>query len=184
MTKRNVVEVFTNKSAEFMLKYGGSASWVLSMTNAAALEYCICCRNDERQREDDAGTRSERRNEAFLVGKVCGFEFVERQNDRDRYLIRFSEYAEVSIPNFRDGLRRNPVAYSDVESCRERGLAIGDLNFIPMSPPTKRYTRVRSDDRLPATGATRPGLSIAEAKEGLALYFDVPVDAIQISISG
>src|SRR5438132_1473009 len=115
MDLRSVVEVFTNKSTEFMLEHGGSASWVMSVSKAPRLEYCICCRNDVLPREDDQGDRPERRNEAFLVGRVRGIELVERQNNRDRYLIEFSEYAEVSVPHFRHGSIRNPVVYSDVD---------------------------------------------------------------------
>lgn len=184
MAQRNVVEVFTNKSSDFMLDYGGSASWVMSLSSASALVYCVCCRNDARPREDDRGDRPERRNEAFLVGKVSGIEFVERQNDRDRYLIRFSEYAEVSVPNFRDGTTRNPVVYSDVEHCRVRGLDLDALDFKPMSSPTKRYSRHGSHAMESTPDAQRPGLSMAEAKKGLALYFNVPVEAVQITISG
>jgi hypothetical protein len=182
MSARNVVEVFTNKSKDFMLEYGGSASWVISTSSAAAVDYCVCCRNDERSRDDDRGRRPEERNEAFLVGKVSGIEFVERVNDRDRYLIRFSEYAEVSIPGFRPGSMRNPVLYSDVEDCRRRGLIIEALEFKPMPEPTKRYER-QSVER-PAETRSPKGLTIAEAKQGLALHFNVPIDAVQITISG
>jgi len=184
MARRTVVEVFTNKSGDFMLEYGGSASWVMSLTSAASLEYCICCRNDERPREDDRGDRPERRNEAFLVGKVSGIEFVERQNDRNRYLIKFSEYAEVSVRDFRRGVTRNPVVYGDVESCRRRGLDIEALHFKPMPAPTKHYARHRSHEIGSASAADRRGISIAEAKAGLALHFNVPVDAVQITITG
>lgn len=179
----NVLEVFTNKSTEFMQEYGGSASWVLNLNKAENLEYCVCCRNDIRPREDDPGKRAEARNEAFLVGKVSGFEFVERQNGRDRYLIKFSHFAAVSVPDFRDAGRRNPVAYSNIEGCIARGLDIDGLNFEPMPAPTKIYSRTPKASEDPAGDAGRPGLSIAEAKEGLSLYFDVPVEAIQISIT-
>lgn len=182
MAQRNVVEVFTNKSRDFMLDYGGSASWVMSVKSASAVDYCVCSRNDERPRDDDRGDRPERRNEAFLVGKVSGIEFVERENDRDRYLIKFSEYAEVSVLDFRDGGTRNPVVYSDVDHCRVRGLDIEALDFKPMPTPTKRYLRHGSQAVGPE--AQRPGLSMAEAKEGLAVYFNVPVDAVQIIITG
>lgn len=184
MAKRNVVEVFTNKSRDFMLDYGGSASWVLSLRSAAALDYCICCRNDERPREDDRGGRPEQRNEAFLVGKVSGIEFVERQNGRDRYLIKFSEYAEVSVRDFRRSTMRNPVVYSDADDCRRRGLDPGALKFRPVPPPTRRYARDGSRQAKAVARAEKQGLSIAEAKDGLAIHYDVPVEAIQIIITG
>lgn len=181
MAIRNVVEVFTNKSRAFMLDYGGSASWVIGSASAANLTYCVCCRNDDRPREDDHGARPERRNEAFLVGKVSGIELVERQNDRDRYLIRFSEYAEVSVANFRNATIRNPVVYSDLDDCSRRGLNIGALDFKPMPAPTKHYER--PSPRRTRTEARVQGLTIAEAKRGLAIHFDVPVEAVQITIT-
>ncbi|MEA2999957.1 MAG: hypothetical protein QOK17_1790 [Sphingomonadales bacterium] len=183
MRPRSVVEVFTDKSVDFMLEYGGSASWVLSVSSAAEIEYCVCTRNDQRPREDDGGDRPERRNEAFLVGKVSGIELVERQNDRDRYLLKFSEFAEVSVPNFRPGTTRNPVAYSDPGDCARRGLDIGKLAFKPMPVASKTYARLSDNDRRIAPNHG-PGLSIAEAKAGLSIRFGVPIDAIQITISG
>lgn len=184
MSQRNVVEVFTNKSKDFMLEHGGSASWVLSLDSASTLEYCVCCRNNVRPREDDRGERPEDRNEAFLVGKVSGIEFVERQNDRDRFLIKFSEYAEVSVPNFREASIRNPVVYHDLAECRRRGLDIESLRFHRAPAPTQHYERHDRDKAQAALHIDRRGLTIAEAKEGLAVYFDVPVNAIQITISG
>jgi hypothetical protein len=51
-----------------------------------------------------------------------------------------------------------------------------------MPEPTKSYQRSLS--KSPAGQVDREGISIAEAKAGLAIYFDVPVDAINITISG
>lgn len=184
MAQRRVVEVFTNKSKDLMLAYGGSASWVMSVGRADSIIYCVCCRNPEIARDEDTGERGEARNEAFFVGKVSDIVFVERQNERDRYFIKFSEYAEVSVPNFRAGSLRNPVLYSDVDACRVRGLDIDALDFKPMPEPTRFYDGDTS--RPPAVSGVsdiRP-LSIAEAKAGLALKHDVPVSSIQIIITG
>ena len=184
MDLRNVVEVFTNKSTDFMLEREGSASWVMSVSKSTRLEYCVCCRNDVQPREDDRGARPERRNEAFLVGKVSGIELVERQNDRNRYLIIFSEYAEVSVPHFRHGSVRNPVVYSDVDHCRLRGLDISKLHFRPMPAPTKPYARLGASSVLLSLAGERGGLSIAQAKEELAVFYDTPIEAIEITIRG
>lgn len=184
MANRTVVEVFTNKSKDFMLEHGGSASWVMSVTGSVTLDYCVCSRNDEHPREDDPGARPERRNQAFLVGKVSGIEFVERQNGRDRYLIKFSEYAEVSIDDFRHGTTRNPVVYSNEESCRLRGLDFDALDFKPMPSVSKPYSRTPMGSAGASEVTHLPGLSIAEAKQQLALRYGVSVEAIQVIISG
>jgi len=182
MDTRLVVEVFTNKSKDFVLEHGGSASWVMSAESVERVKYCVCCRNDEAARDDDDGARGEARNEAFLVGKVSGFEVVEHRNGRNRYLLKFSEYAEVSVPAFRHGSIRNPVVYSDVASCRGRGLDISSLDFKPMPKATRSYVRASREERGP--GASGAGLSISEAKQGVALRYGVPVDAVTITVTG
>ena len=156
----------------------------MSVSKAPRLEYCVCCRNDVLPREDDQGDRPESRNEAFLVGKVSGIELVERQNNRDRYLIKFSEYAEVSVPGFRHGSIRNPVVYSDVDQCRRRGLDISKLSFKPMPTPTKPYSRLGQTSGGASRAVERRGLSITEAKAGLAVYYEVPLEAIEVTIRG
>jgi hypothetical protein len=183
MVEYVVAEVFTNKSKDLILETGGSASWVLAEKTAKILDYCVCCRNPDRSRDDDSGDRPERRNEAFLVGKVSGVEFVERLNDRNRYLIKFSEYAEVSIPDFRSGSLRNPVVFGSRESCRIRGLDIDALKFKPMPEPTKRYTGHGLKAIEIGSNISEAGLSVEQAKDGLAARYKVPVSAIQIIIT-
>ena len=178
-----VAEVFTNKSKELILETGGSASWVLAEKTARILAYCVCCRNPDRSRDEDDGDRPEKRNEAFLVGKVSGVEFVERLNDRNRYLIKFSEYAEVSIRDFRSGSVRNPVVFGSRESCLIRGLDIDALDFQPMPAPVKRYTGHGLQAIEIGSSTGEAGLSIEQAKEGLAARYKVPVSAIQITIT-
>lgn len=182
MSGRNVIEVFTNKSVDFMLDYGGSASWVINRKKAGQIEYCICTRNDAVPREDDDGSRDEERNEAFLVGRVSGISFVENQNDRDRYLIKFSHFAEVSVPDFRKSMLRNPVSYSSVEECRERGLDISSLQFEKMPEPTQTYERKSARINKPELSAAP--LTIGEAKSRLAESLGISTDCIEIVIRG
>jgi hypothetical protein len=140
------------------------------------VEYVVCTRNSDHRWDDECGPRPEPHNSAFMVGKVSGLKKVDRQNDRDRYLIQFSDYALVEVPNFRSGSSRNPVTYSDVLQCRnELGLDIEALHFTPMPRPQPKVTEA---------GLAKKGFSIAEAKEGLALFFNVPVESVQITISG
>lgn len=170
-----VIEVFTNKSKEFMFELGGSASWLISEGSRQTLKFCICVRNDDASRAEDHGARPEARNEAFLVGRIASIEFMESRNDRDRYIIRFKEYAEVSLSDFRVPKSRNPVAYRTKAECAAAGLDLDKLDFKPM--PKHEPTQAE-----PAK--ERKGLSMAEAKDGLSIYFNVPVEAIQITITG
>jgi hypothetical protein len=170
--------VFTSKSVDNILKAGGSQSWVLDLTNMRDVGYVVCTRNKERDAEDGNGSRTEKHGEAFLVGKVSGIEPVETRNGRKRHIIKFSEYALVSVGGFWTG-QRNPTAYAIKGTILHMGINIDELDFQPMPD---------NDDAMPAKRARekveKAGLTIAEAKEGLSAYFGVPIDSIQITISG
>jgi hypothetical protein len=175
-----VLVVFTAKTVEQMLELGGSQSWVINPQSMRHVEYVVCTRNSDHRWDDECGPRPEAHNSAFMVGKVSGLKKVDRHNDRDRYLIQFSEYALVNVPEFRSGSTRNPVTYSDVVQCKEvLGLAIEALDFKPMPPPSSAALAQATDPPQKTTG-----LSIAQAKEGLSLFFGVPVESVQITISG
>lgn len=168
-----VLVVFTAKTVQQMLELGGSQSWVINPQSMRNVHYVVCTRNSDHRWDDECGPRPEPHNAAFMVGKVSGLKKVDRQNDRDRYLIQFSAYALVNVPDFRSGSTRNPVTYSDVLQCRdELDLDIEALDFLPMPQPA-------------TSGApSKNGLSLAEAKEGLSIFFGVPVENVHITISG
>lgn len=169
-----VLVVFTAKSVDQILEAGGSQSWVLNEKSMRKVRYVVCTRNSDHQYDEECGIRTEEHNAAFLVGKVSGMKKVDRRHDRDRYLVEFSEYATVSRANFRTGSSRNPVTYSDVGQCQDNGINIANLAFLPMP-------RSDADDG----GETdKKGLSMAEAKAGLSIFFGVPPESIQITISG
>jgi hypothetical protein len=184
MEADGVIEVFTGKSVEQMLAHGGSQSWVVNPQSIRGVPYCVCTRNDARIGEVGFPETSEPRYSAFLVGKIAGLRKVEHRNGRDRYLILFSEYAVIDppIPNFRHGSTRNPVLYSNLEHCRNRGLDIEKLEFQPMPKeaalPQNPAPLSQSPDILTL------GLSIAEAKEALAVFHRVPIENVQITIVG
>jgi hypothetical protein len=171
-----VLVVFTAKSVAQILEHGGTQSWVLNAKSMQHVEYVVCTRNSDHQHDEECGIRTEAHNSAFLVGKVSGMKKVDRRHERDRYLIEFSEYANVDRPNFRSGSSRNPVTYSDVGQCRANGIDFAALEFIPMPTP-------ETDDESKSALAGKKGLSIADAKEGLAMFFGVPTESIQITIS-
>ena len=174
-----VLVVFTAKTVQQMLELGGSQSWVINPQSMRNVEYVVCTRNSDHRWDDECGPRPEPHNSAFMVGKAAGLKKVDRQRDRDRYLIQFSEYALVNVPDFRSGSTRNPVTYSDLVQCKEvLGLDIEALSFTPMPATAVKATET------PVSPPTKQGLSIAEAKKGLSLFFGVPVEAVQITISG
>ena len=178
MPNRSVVEVFTGKTIEQMFDYGGSQSWILNPHSMRDVEFCVCVRNHGRDAEEGFSETDEPGHSAFFVGKVSGLRRVERRNGRDRYLVLFSHYAIPPAPveNFRFGSSRNPVLYSDVAHCKQRGLDIDDLEFLPMPGAQEAASQCVS--------GVSAGLSISEAKEGLSVRFGVPIEAIQITICG
>src|SRR5437868_5917262 len=107
MVTDGVLVVFTAKTVAQMLAYGGSQSWVINPKSMARVKYVVCTRNSDHQWDDECGPRTEAHNAAFMVGKVSGLRKVAHENDRDRYLIEFSDYALVEVPNFRSGSTRN-----------------------------------------------------------------------------
>ena len=167
-----VLVVFTAKSVEQLLEHGGTRSWVLNPKSMASVTYVVCTRNSDRQHDAECGIRPEAHNSAFIVGRVSGLEKVDHRHDRDRYLVKFSEYALVNVASFRDGSTRNPVTYSNVGQCRLNGIDLAKLKFEAMP------SNGMSSDKV------RRGMSMAEAKPELAAFYGVKSEDIQITIIG
>src|SRR5258708_3286601 len=104
MSNETAVIVFTFKSIERLVREGGTTSWRLDRNHARQATYAVCTRNANA--DEVEGTESH--HSAFLVGKVSNVVLCPEHGGR--YLIRFSEYARVNIPNAWKG-DRNPVKY-------------------------------------------------------------------------
>lgn len=161
--------VLTARGIERILREGGSQAWVLDAKRARKYEYVVCVQN--RGFPSDWGGTSAKHHHAFLIGRL---EDVVKATDEDaeenRWLLKFSEYAELPpIENAWPGYR-NPVWYTNL---RELGIDVSSLQFQPMPERVIRNT------------ATSPGgLTIPQAKEGLALSFGVSPADIEITIRG
>jgi hypothetical protein len=155
----DVVSVFTSKSAATILADGGSQSWALDRSRAARCDYLVACRNAHGDPE-----AAEPHRTAFLVGKVA--DVVASTETDGRYKILISEFAYVDWEDGWEEGRRNPVAYyKDSDFTGNDGKPV-DFKTLPF-------------EKL---GAAVQGLSIAEAKAGLAAAFNVPESAIEIII--
>jgi hypothetical protein len=168
----SAIAVFTADSRDEILAVGGSASWVVAERQARRREFLVCIRNAREVNFHD----HEPHGTAFLVGRIKALK--AHGTDRkgmQRFFIELSEYAEAAYPEAW-GEWRNPVKYTTLE---ELGIEPKKLKFKPMPAPTKP---------LPAPPAPEPakagGLTIAQAKAGLALQFGVPPEAIEILIKG
>ena len=165
----SAIAVFTAESRKEILAVGGSVSWVVAEKQARRREFLVCIRN---AREVDFPDH-EPHGTAFLVGRIKDLQShgIDRKG-MPRWIIEISEYADADYPE-KWGEWRNPVKYTTLE---ELGIDLKKLTFKPMPKPTKTPP--------PPPDPPKKGLSIAEAKAGLALQFGVPQDAIEILIKG
>jgi len=160
--------VFTGRGPERILSEGGSQAWALDPRRARACEYLVCCQN---RGGDDWGNATEPHRSAFLIGKIR--DVVPAWDGAEgRYLIAISHYAPLAIPNMWDK-GRNPVRYVGLE---EIGVDPAALQFEPLPDP--------SPEPAGAAQGGRRGLTLAEAKRGLAEHFGVSPDAVEITIRG
>jgi hypothetical protein len=176
-----IVIVFTARAVERILGEGGTAAWRLERNHARRCHFAVCTRNAHH----DSTEGQETHRSAFLIGKISGV--VEAPDDlglvgdtpqtagKNRYLIQFSEYARLNIPDVWKG-DRNPVRYGTL---KELGIDASTLKWEPMPAASATAGRV-----IPRNGTDVGALTMAQAKTGLALTFGVPPDAIEITIRG
>jgi len=164
----SAIAVFCGKSRERILREGGTQAWRLVPSHAAKQEFVVCCRSGV-----DWVEGSEERGSAFLIGKVSGI--AKATDYPGRYLIKITEYADVSIPGVWQGWR-NPVKYTTLE---ELGIDAAQLRFKQLEEATPSATPSET-----SSGASALSLSIAQAKPALARHYEVPVDAVEITIRG
>lgn len=170
----DAIAVYTFKSRERIYANGGTSSWVLNPVNARPYEWVVCCRNGN----DKATEGPEPHGSAFMVARILDFVPSPEKGYEHRYLIRFSEFAEVAIPNAWKGWR-NPLKYTTLE---ELGIDPSTLTFQPMpevvEPLSEPAPEIELAEDAPFT------LTIARAKEGLSNAFGVPREAVEITIRG
>jgi hypothetical protein len=174
----DVVVLFTAKSVERILQEGGTSSWRLDRNHARQCAYAVCTRNSNA----DWVEGMEDHHSAFLIGKIrevvpCPATPENNESSEKRYLIQFSEFARVKVPNIWKG-DRNPVKYTSLESL---GIEPSSLKWevMPESVSELEQKQISKSRKL----AIQP-LTMAEAKKGLALMFNVAPAAIEITIRG
>src|SRR5437762_2552509 len=161
---KNVAVVFTAKRVERLLREGGTSSWRLDRNHARACDFAVCTRNAHNAKSE--GT--EPHQSAFLVGRVKDVIPSPTDLRPNRFLIEFSEYALVSVPDVWNG-DRNPIRYAS--TLEDLGIDPATLTWKPMPKQSEAAAPT------PQAPGPRP-LTIPEAKDGLSLTFGVPPDAI------
>lgn len=162
--------VFTAKSIDRILREGGTSSWRLDRNHALQCAYAICTRNAHA----DWVEGTETHHSAFLIGKVSGV-VIASDPDGKRFLIQFSEYAKINIPNVWKG-DRNPIKYAHL---KDFSIDPARLKWVKMPEPSEV---VSVHSAKPQAGTV--ALTMADAKKGLALTFGVAPEAIEITIRG
>jgi len=175
--EQNAIVVFTARSPGRLLREGGSQSWVLNAARAKQCTWLVCTQN--RHHPDHVfSDATEPHGTGFLVGRISAIHPSLEEGNRHRWSIEFSEFARIDYPSLWDHWR-NPVRYTTL---KELGIDPSALKWEPMPQPAlaKQPTGIDSDTRKPGV---RP-LTMAEAKKGLALTFNVSTEAIEITIRG
>lgn len=151
-----VIAVLTDESVDTILANRGTQSWKLDRKRAEKCSYVVIYRHDKTRNRK----AQEPHGEPFLVGKVKGV--VPSTDIEDRWLIKIGKYALTDKAVQRDKANRwkgkNPVMYWNED--------IYDF----------------SDFDSRSSEIPNSGLTIEEAKEGLAIGLKIPKEAIEITI--
>jgi hypothetical protein len=177
----NCILVFTSRSIEQMLAQGGSQAWVLDARRARRHRYVVCAWNSTGAYAKNSGERQH--GEAYVVAPITSVESAGRPKESHRYIIRFGEFAHVSVPNAWPHGQRNPVFYTTLH---DLGIDPDSLKFVnvPIEPaPPVAAPAGRPATAPPPNGEASP-LTIVAAKRGLAAHYGVATDAIEIIIRG
>jgi hypothetical protein len=172
--ERDTVVVFTARSPERIVHEGGSQAWVLNPARAKLCKWLVCTQNRHNP-DHEFSDATEPHGSAFMVAKISGL--TQRTDDTPdgRWKIAISEYARANLPDVWDH-GRNPIRYTSLE---ELGIDPDKLEFYPM--PTSSPVAPRFSQNPPNMAS---GITIEDAKRGLALTFGVKPEAVEITIRG
>lgn len=171
------VVVFTARGLGCLKNDGGSSAWVLSEKRASRCKYVVCVQNRDPadNHNNDWGTVTAPHKNAFFVGMISDVVLSPEWNGKHpkRWLIKVSQYAEVSYPDMWDGAR-NPVAYS---SLSELGIDERKLKFNKMPE-----VNIESPKAAPEEDPFPEGITIQNAKILLSKKYEVSIESIEIII--
>lgn len=166
--ENDVIALFTTKSAQDCLDVGGTQSWALNPANAKNCRYAVLCRNPEAEL-----VGKELHRTAFMIGRISPV--VPSTETPGRWMLTFDEYALIDNPEvWKDW--RNPVRYT---TFAKLGISLAEIKFKPMP----RNTKQSQATSLSQTG-TPTKFDIDTAKRGIAAYYNVKPEAVEITIRG
>lgn len=167
---KDTILVTTQDPLEDILAAHNSAAWSINLEKRAnALKWLVCAR------KGDAGERR-----AFVICEITGFAVdhdASAASSRTKYAVQFEKFAPIDC-RVEWNRGQNPVRLGQLKDVL-KDCQIPDLeDLIPAPPKSLAYSYSK---REPRTAAGR-GLTIAEAKRGLAVTYGVAEDAIRIVI--
>jgi hypothetical protein len=170
--------LFTSRNVDQLLRDGGSQAWVLNLQRARECRYIVCAWNPRGEYAQP--NVNLRHGEAFLIAPISSIEPAATPEPEGRYIVRFTEYATPQEAKLVWNGQRNPVAYSTLT---QLGFDSKALSFAPI---TMRHenTATTSGASLRGSRADVVPLTIPLAKRGLALYYGVKPEAVEIIIRG
>lgn len=161
--------VFTSRPVERMCAEGGSQAWTFSAINARTCTWLVCVWNAHGAYAEHAGGRPSH-HEAFLIAPIDSVE--PSPQEPNRWIVRFKQYAHLSIPHQWNG-QRLPFRYTTLD---DFGIQPEDLAWVSVAKSPQSNSQ-------PLVVLEKPrALSVEEAKRGLATSFNVPPEAIEITI--
>lgn len=164
-------KILTEVPAHQIIRNGGTGNWSASAQKVRQYPYVVCVRHGNRPASpNDVPHRA-----AFLIGRISDAIPTGEVDGKGspRVFIRFDAYAEINVSDFW-GDSQNPVGY--VDDLEEAGIEVDSLNFIPVD----ETHFVNSIDKL----EKEPGLSFAEAKQGIARRYGVDPQSVEIIVRG
>ena len=182
------VVVFTCRGVESLCKFNGSDAWTLDPKRVAKCKYLICVNNAKHPLSEN----TKNHGEGFLVGKISGVTKPLNNKYPKRYMIEFDEFAEIQTDVIWKG-KRNPLTYIktkefdvDLDSLDFRKVPERDMEYVSMIQKKEGNYYVKppkSKDTDNKTEVTK-GLSISDAKLGLSIKYEIPVENIEIILKG
>ena len=185
--------VFTCRGKESLCKFNGSDAWTLDPVRVAKCKYLICVNNAKHLLSENL----EHHGEGFLVGKISGVGQTLNNKYPGRYMIEFNEYAEIETPVIWNG-KRNPISYVRTNDFSEKfRIDLDNLDFRKVPKRDDDYVSMiqskEGDDYVkpPKSKSQKnkkieetTGLSISDAKLGLSIKYEIPVENIEIILKG
>jgi len=170
--QEDTIVVFTARSPDRIVREGGSQAWVLNPARAKQCKWLVCTQNRHHP-DHEFSDATEAHGSAFLLGKIAAV--IQARGEVGRWMIAIDEYVRIDRPGVWDR-GRNPVRYT---SLRELGINSDGLEFHKLSSRGDGNALIR-----PLAEAAPPGLTIAQARTGLAATFGVSPEAVEITIHG